>query len=302
LAQLREYISKQHSVIDANPAAWSAIEMALLDLMGKSSGVPVESLFELPRQPSEYVYSAILGDSSPETFKALFFRYRQLGYTDFKMKLAHDAERDRRKIESIREALPHITLRADANNLWPSGAAAQQHLAHLNVTFAAIEEPLQSKNLDDLQALADATGTKIILDESLLVAEQLAALTRRPATWIVNARNSKYGGLIRSLAMIKELVSHQIEIIVGAHVGESSLLTRASLLLADAAKQQLRGQEGGFSTHLLTWDMFEPNLKIGSAGKFAPDLLACRDRPGFGLMSNGNWATRPEVVALAITG
>ena len=146
--------------------------------------------------------------------------------------------------------------------------------------------------------IAEATGAKLILDESLLVFEQIECLKQSPINWIVNARNSKYGGIIRSLRIIEELVNHDIDIIVGAHVGESSLLTRASLLLADAAKHKLHAQEGGFSTHLLTQDLFEPHLKIGKRGMLDQKLLTCRDIPGFGMVPLANFIRMPEVIPL----
>jgi hypothetical protein len=113
---------------------------------------------------------------------------------------------------------------------------------------------------------------------------------------MVNARNSKYGGIIRSLRLIAKLIELDIDIVVGAHVGESSLLTRASFALADAAKHKLCAQEGGFSTHLLTKDLFEPNLKIGKQGKIGD--LSCRNKAGLGLVPSGKLDRLPEIILL----
>jgi len=44
-------------------------------------------------------------------------------------------------------------------------------------------------------------------------------------------------------------------VIVGAHVGETSLLTRAALTVANSARDLLVAQEGAFGTHLLARDV-----------------------------------------------
>jgi hypothetical protein len=54
--------------------------------------------------------------------------------------------------------------------------------------------------------------------------------------------------------------------IVGAHVGETSVLTRAGITLAHAIKDRLVGHEGAFGTHLLTRDVFSDPLMFGRRG------------------------------------
>ena len=281
--ELEAYVIDNKNEIDQNPAAWCALELAMLDLLAKTEKISVEALLGRNQQQSEYVYSAILGDSDPDTFHQLFQQYRQLGFSDFKIKLSGDIDKERRKLTCLNQHNREIKVRADANNLWDSPDTAIDCLNELSFDFDAIEEPVQSKQISDLQEVVGKTGMKIILDESLLRLEQVESLNRNPAHWIVNARVSKYGGILRSLKMIDELVKNDIDIIVGAHVGETSLLTRASLILADSAKHKLRAQEGGFSTHLITQDPFEPNLKIGKYGMIDRDLLDYRNKPGFGI-------------------
>jgi hypothetical protein len=73
-------------------------------------------------------------------------------------------------------------------------------------------------------------------------------------------------------------------VIIGAQVGETSLLTRAALTLATAAGDLLAGQEGAFGTHLLSRELCEPVLMFGAGGRLDADLIeALAGRPGFGL-------------------
>jgi L-alanine-DL-glutamate epimerase-like enolase superfamily enzyme len=300
LEALKDYISNFVEDIDQNPAAWCPVELALLDLMASREGISVESLLGKTATRDSYKYSAIIGDSSPKTFRSLFEDYRHLGFTDFKIKLSNSIRKDREKLQCMKEDLDLITVRADANNLWDSSKAAIDYLNDLDFRFIAIEEPVRSKDFAELQAISYKTGYKMILDESLTNQNQISVLKEHPSTWIVNARVSKYGGVLRSLMIIEELLNNNIDIIVGAHVGETSLLTRVGLILADYAGDRLRAQEGAFSTHLLSHDVFEPNLIFGSKGLLDKSLLECRDKPGFGVNFAGDFEKRPEIIPLNI--
>ena len=74
------------------------------------------------------------------------------------------------------------------------------------------------------------------------------------------------GGLLRSLDVVAEARRRGIGVIVGAQVGETSLLTRAGLTVAHAAARGLVAQEGAFGTHLLESDVCDPPLMFGPRG------------------------------------
>ena len=48
LDSLRKWMTTHADAIDTNPAAWCAVELALLDLLAKITGQTVESLLSLP--------------------------------------------------------------------------------------------------------------------------------------------------------------------------------------------------------------------------------------------------------------
>ncbi len=79
--------------------------------------------------------------------------------------------------------------------------------------------------------------------------------------------------------------------IVGAHVGETGILTRAALTLAQGAGDALIAQEGAFGTHLLSRDLCEPPLMFGDG-----DVLTVEDALdpaalGFGLIVDASGIT-----------
>ncbi|MBL8475526.1 MAG: hypothetical protein JNK71_05565 [Methyloversatilis sp.] len=284
LASLRDWIERNHALIDRHPAAWAAVELALLDLFAQQQDDPVERLLGLPPLSGRFEYSAVLGDAETGRFAAQLARYVRHGFRDFKIKLSGDAVRDRQKIEALTAAgIAPDRVRADANNLWRDPAIAADFITALGMRFGALEEPLAAGDIDALGLLAERLDTRIILDESLLRIDQLDRLADAPARWIVNVRVSKMGGLIRSLALVEAARSRGVSLIVGAHVGETSLLTRAALTIADHAGARLLAQEGAVGTHLLETDPVQPSLMFGAGGVLDIECLGIAARPGWGL-------------------
>jgi L-alanine-DL-glutamate epimerase-like enolase superfamily enzyme len=88
------------------------------------------------------------------------------------------------------------------------------------------------------------------------------------------------GGLLRSLEVLGALRKARLGLIVGAHVGETSVLTRAALTVANHGRDILIAQEGAFGTHLLVHDVVESPLMFGRGGVME---WKSSGRPGFGL-------------------
>ena len=83
------------------------------------------------------------------------------------------------------------------------------------------------------------------------------------------------------LEVVEAARSRGIPIVVGAQVGETSLLTRAALTIASAAPDLLVGQEGAFGSLLLEADVCDPPLMFGEGGVLR--LGDAQRTPGFGL-------------------
>jgi L-Ala-D/L-Glu epimerase len=284
LQSLSEWVGMHRLEIDRNPAAWTAIELALLDAIGKEQGCSIEILLGLRPLYGRFRYTAVLGDGSIESFQAQLSRYLALGFRQFKIKLSGAFERDLGKVRALSEGgVTGDAVRADANNLWADVEVAEAHLGALDYRFFALEEPLRPNDYAGLKRLAERLDTRIILDESCMREDQLDGLPRPSATWIVNLRISKMGGLLRSLRLLPAIRDRGLGVIVGAHVGETSILTRAALTIANGAKDILIAQEGAFGTRLLTADVAQPPLMFGKGGVIDVDDLGLGGIPGLGL-------------------
>ena len=291
LEGLRAWIRAHGDEIDANPAAFCALEIALLDLLGKIEQQPIEGLLGISRLSGTFSYSAVLGDASLSAYRQQAEQYWSMGFRDFKVKVSGDAEKDRRKLALLTcHGDADLRIRLDANNLWRDAADAIGYLKSLDAHVFAVEEPLQSGDLNGFRQVARECAVKVILDESLVRARQLKALDD-PECWIVNLRVSKMGGIIRSLEVAQEATRRGVGLIVGAQVGETSILTCAALAVMNEHRQSLVAAEGAFGTLLLEQDLTDPCLMFGRQGRLASGAEWDRTRPGLGLRIKENLLT-----------
>jgi L-alanine-DL-glutamate epimerase-like enolase superfamily enzyme len=165
----------------------------------------------------------------------------------------------------------------------------------------AIEEPATVNDLDSFRRIFEATGGRIILDESFLRQDQLPELAGGSDNWILNCRVSKLGGLIRSLDIVEQAKQLGLSVVVGAQVGETSLLTRAGLSLASAARPVLVGMEGAFGTYLLREDLADRPLMFSGNGVIEAGADFDPSAPGLGLALSEKilerWTQDRDVVA-----
>ena len=283
LGSLKAWVVKHEQVIDKDPAAWCAIELAILDLLGKSDRLSLEALLSLPPLPAVFQYSAVLGDNDPAGFSKQALKYLGVGFRDFKIKLSGELERDLGKIACLNSTGVPLTIRGDANNLWRNPSEVIAYLDRLGRPFWGLEEPLAPRDLSGLSEIARNTGIKIILDESFTGAKDLRDISDTPDYWIPNLRVSKLGGLVRSIDLIKQARSSGLRLIIGAHVGETSVLSRAGLTLASVAGEARVAMEGAFGTHLLEHDVCEHPVMFGKDGKLNPEDWNFSSATGNGL-------------------
>mgnify|MGYP002142027216 FL=1 len=128
--------------------------------------------------------------------------------------------------------------------------------------------------------LSRRVGIPLILDENFTRQEQVEKLVPYKEHFILNLRLSKLGGILRTLDVIQRAQAEGIQMSLGCQVGETSLLTRAQLIISNGMKAPSPLYfEGGFGPHLLLPDPASPpqGLKVG--GK----IRGISPQPGLGM-------------------
>ncbi|MEZ4815720.1 MAG: enolase C-terminal domain-like protein [Bdellovibrionota bacterium] len=271
LDALQAWERSNKSEIDKHTAAYCAVELALLDLFSKEKGVSVESLLKIPEVTGPFQYTAVVSDEQGEKLAKTLGLYLQMGFTDFKFKLSGNFKLDQEKFTTLDalagEKKDTLRVRIDANNIWPGKVDdAITYIQSLERKFFGIEEPLGPHDWDGLSKLSTSLKTPIILDESLLTPEDMKKATTLPGQWMPNIRISKVGGIARALEIAQIATEAKCPIIVGAQVGETSILSRAALSVVQAYKSNVVAQEGAYGTLLLEKDLAEPEIRFGMAG------------------------------------
>jgi len=224
-------------------------------------------LLGLPEIDGRFSYTAVLGTTNVTAFRSQLEQYMKVGFRDYKIKLFGMPEIDKQNTHLVGDKLGEgTTLRFDANNLWKNADEAIKYLSNMNANYFAVEEPIDVQDFSGLSKISEMLGKKIILDESFLKRSDFDYLGSSLESWIINLRISKMGGVIRSLEIAEKAKQVGVPIIIGAQVGETSILTRAALTVANTCKDNLVAQEGAYGTHLLSYDLLNPSLMFGAEG------------------------------------
>ena len=295
---VKNWVEGNGSLIDKYPSAWCAVEMALLDLLAREESRSVEALLGMNGHKRQGRYTCVLPDDERWKYTTIVDRFLIRGLSDFKIKLSGDIEKDREKIAILEDLCQQhgtsgFRIRLDANNLWagkPEEAIA--HLKELPGSIFAVEEPVGPGDVLDICKVSQSVGMPVILDESLCRLSDISLYANTPGDFIVNIKISRMGGLLRSLKAIEELRGLGWPVILGCHVGETSLLTRAALIAAAAAEEALIAQEGACGDYLVEREPVEPMLRFGRNGQLGLDLpYYYKTDQGLRVVPTENWDT-----------
>jgi len=262
-AGLETWAAEHAAEVDANPSAFASVELALLDVFARREQVSLERFLGVDEAGDPPRVTAVYGAGSTPKFCWQAVRFNLYGMRDAKLKVSGDAARDRARARVLAR---FGRVRLDANNLWQSAAEASDALAQLGGEAWAVEEPLVARDFSGLAAVGAGTELAIVLDESATRLADLARVEAGPQ-YILNARVSKHGGLLRTLAMIRAARARGFGVIVGAQVGETSILARAALVAARAAGSALVGFEAAYGLRLLERDATTVSLGFGFGGR-----------------------------------
>lgn len=283
LESFQEWMSSNEQLIDNNPAAFCALELAVLDLLGKRENINLETLLGLPQLLEPASYTAVIGDSSPSKMFVIALAYRLFGFSDFKVKLGGDLQRDNKRLSTLPAA---AWVRFDANNLWVDSDSCISYCKQFERRYWAIEEPVDPFDASAQKEISQALDTKIILDESCLSKRHMDLYQGYSDRFIANIRVSKNGGVMRSIELANHCMSNGFDVILGAHVGETSLLTRAALAVAQGMNNSPLAREGAYGRILLMNDVAKTSLRFGPGGVLRPSRYQLNRKNGLGIDVN----------------
>ena len=230
-----------HSLYNANNfvgfggSALSAVDIALWDLAGKASGLPVCELLGGRVRSRVAVYATGLYYTEGEFPDRLLDEargYVDAGFAGMKTKVGGlSLEEDIRRVAAIREAIgPDVKLMVDANHAYNASTASRigRWLAELDVFW--FEEPVNPRDIDGLLSVKADLPMAIAGGENLRTRFDFRDHLTRRAFDIVQPDVAHCGGLTEMQRIAA--MANASGILVCPHVWGSSIMIAASLHLA----------------------------------------------------------------------
>ncbi len=216
--------------VAGNASARAAVEMAMHDIAGKISGLPLRKMLGLEEVQAP-ITDFTIGIDSLDMVEKKTREAVDAGYKTLKVK--QGTAYDREIIEIVRNVAPDIPLRVDANGAWtPKRAIEMAHfLAEHNVQF--IEQPLPKyAHKEDFQFVRKHSPIPIYADESICKSVDVARLAGCIDGVVVKL--AKTGGILEALKVIHTARAHSMQVMFGCMI-ESSVGVTAAVHLAGLA-------------------------------------------------------------------
>ena len=253
----------QHAQAQRHPAAFCALETALLDAAGRTWDMPVAELIG-PKLRTSLEYSAVIPLMSPEQMRHLFLLVKMNHMRFVKLKVGTDS--DLSTLRLARDELGYdVDIRVDANSAWTPSEAIARLKEMQPYRISAVEQPVAKADFAGLKQVSEAVQIPVIADESLCNEDDARSLIDLKACRIFNIRLSKCGGpgaatRIRQMAEAAGILCQ-----LGCHVGETSILSAAGRQFA-LTVPHLSYVEGSFSPYLLVRDVVSRPVVFNGGG------------------------------------
>jgi muconate cycloisomerase len=219
--------------IEHNGGAKAAVEIALLDLVGKHLGVPCVDLIGGALRPSvENMW--LLGNLDVAADIAEAKRKVGEGYGFFKLKVGvKRVEEEIDAAKQVRAALsPDVKLCADANTGW-TARKAQTYLRGVDgVGLMFLEQPLPSDQTNAMGVLNRLGILPICGDECISGADEILSLGQAGIIGGVNLKLIKAGGVTPALTAAALCSQLGLSVTLACKVGGSSISAAATLAAA----------------------------------------------------------------------
>ena len=280
--------------------AW--VEFSILDLLGKTAGKHVSSLFggRIRERVPVYVASGNRETTPEEEVKILQRRIAETGAKAVKFKVGGRMSRNRdsmpnrseRLIELSRKVLgDEITIQADANGSFDSSHAIEVGRRLEAINAYLFEEPCPFDDFDETKKVADVLAIPISGGEQESSENHFAWMIRNNVLQIVQPDLHYYGGFIRATRVARMAAAAGLPItnhISGGSTGFADMANFFSFVPNMGRFQELKsGVE-------VTGPLFEPAVRV------VDGFLNVPTAPGFGMVHTDELVRSAKIVKESI--
>lgn len=223
LEELKKGISHQYGAL-------AAVDMALFDILGKHSNLPLWKLLGgfRDRIQTSITIGILPEQETIERAKAWIAQ----GFNCLKLKGGNDVESDIMRVMKVREAVgAEVEIRFDANQ----GYSVDQARYFIEKTQQAklqfIEQPTPRHLPDALHDLTTCSSLPVMADESIVTLQDALQLGQNKSVNMLNVKLMKVGGIYAAAQIDSVARAAGLEVMVGC-MDESALSIAAGLHFA----------------------------------------------------------------------
>jgi D-galactarolactone cycloisomerase len=281
---------RDHGQKGLSVEALSAIDIALWDIKGKSTGLPVHKLAGGALRTHIQPYATgLYYRESPDLIAERVREaegYISDGFQAMKLKIGHDVQEDIRQASAIRKAIgADCKLAVDANHAYNAATAISVGRALEEFDIAWFEEPVTPEDYDGYQEVRGALDIPISGGEAEFTRFGFRELISRRCVDIVQPDCCVMGGISEALRVAAMANTWHLQCM--PHVWGSAIGFAAALQFAATIPHNppgLHPQEPMFE-----WDHTENPLRqklVEESFDIVDGMLAIPTRPGLGVTVN----------------
>lgn len=214
-----------------NTSAKAAVDMALLDLWGKTLNAPLWRLLGGAR--SSFETDITISVNGVDEMVRDSLEAVERGFRVLKVKVGKDSRSDVERLTAIRAAVgDEVALRVDANQGWSPREAVRviSEMEDAGVGAELVEQPVSADDFDGMKYVTAHVATPILADESVFSAADAVRVLAEHAADIINIKLMKTGGIWPALrlcaiaetfgarCMIGCMLESQISVAAAAHL------------------------------------------------------------------------------------
>ena len=271
VSQIWAFVDSFHNAKEHHSAI-CAVEMSLLDALGKNQGRSVTDYFPKDFYVTEVHYGATIPLAPVERIVQICRLIQEIGIGQLRLKMGQDFDENRSMLDAVKRIFGgNLELRIDCNGAWDIDLA-YKHVPLIEAhKVQVIEQPLRPED-PDIAKFAEAiqnNGAVLMADESACSLNEIQRIIGEGHYKMINVRLSKCGGFRNSLKVIAYLRDHKIPFQIGCQLGESGILSAAGralcLLCGDATYY-----DGSYDAFLLEENITAEHVSFGPGGMAGP--------------------------------
>jgi L-alanine-DL-glutamate epimerase-like enolase superfamily enzyme len=262
-------------IIELNPAAKCAIDLALYDLLGKRFGVPVYELLGGRTKDSLHI-NGTCDIQAPGLVSEALRRILKDGFRySIKIKIGTDPATDVERVRLAREAIGQgIDLIADANQGWDVATAIRVLRKIDDFDLQVAEQPVYWRDLSGMAQVTSAVRSSVMADESVWSSHDAMQIIQMKAARMLNIKLIKTGGLHDAHKIATMAQGANMRCMVGCTL-ETSILCAAQAHLAMASENIV------YIDSLTPGEFLAEDPAQGL--NWTGDLVVLPDKPGLGV-------------------